>query len=308
MRINSSVAAPAVARTPETKATVEAKPAVGTKPAPGLVARDEFRPGPGGIIGRPVPLPPGGIIGRPVPLPPGGIIGRPVPLPFPLPPPFPGKPVDAKTRATQANQLDQISNGVRNGSVTAQEAERLLKEQQDIAAYQQKAMADGKLSKEEQLRLAVMQSKAALNVHQATTNGDRNLFAKLDPNAQRQANQISQIADGRRNGNITNTEAGHLLGDQVEIADARGDADSPKEHLALQGKLTAADRDIKYHSKPGTQFDLKPFPLPFPRPLPRPLPFPELPRPMPLPMPLPRPELPSKPDFHILPYKGVING
>jgi len=276
MRINSS-ATPAVARTPETKATVEAKPAVETKAAPGLVSRDEFTKG--GLTK-------------------GGCFP---PFPHPLPPLF--QP-DAKTRGTQANQLDQISNGVRNGSVTAQEAERLLKEQQDIATYQQKAMADGKLSKEEQLTLGSMQAHAALNVFQASHNGDRNAFAKLDPNAQRQADQIDRIADGRRSGTITNTEAKELLGDQVEIADARGDADSVKERAELDSQLNAADRDIKYHSKAGTQFHLKPLPFPFPRPEPRPLPFPELPRPLPL----PRPELPAKPDFHILPFKGVING
>jgi hypothetical protein len=288
MRINSSVAAPAVARTAETQTTVAAKPAVETKP--GLVARDEFTKGGlthGGCFPQPKPLP--------FPFP-----------PHPMPPPFPGKGADAQTRATQANQLDQISKGVANGSVTAQEAERLLKEQQDIAAYQQKAMSDGKLSMTEQLTLNVMQAKAGLNVHQASTNGDRNVFAKLDQNAQRQAAQIGQIADGRRSGNITNHEAGHVLGDQVEIADARGDADSLTERLALNAKLNRADRDIKNHSRPGTQidFDVKPFPIPFPRPMPqpRPLPFPELPRPMPL------PEFPSKPDFQILPFqKGAIN-
>ncbi|HYI02105.1 hypothetical protein, partial [Hyalangium sp.] len=265
------------ARTPETKNTVAAaKPAVETKVAPGLTPRDEFKPGKPGI----------------------GII-----KPFPLPPLF--QP-DAKTRATQANQLGQVADGVRDGSITAQESEKLLKEQQDIAAYQQKAMADGKLSKGEQLQLGVMQARAALNVHQASTNGDRNLFAGLDKNAQRQADQIDQIAAGRRSGNITNTEAGELLGDQVEISDARGDADSVGERLELGSKLNEADGEIKHHSKPGTQWDLKPFPHPFPlpRPQPLPLPLPEFPRPLPL----PRPELPNKPDFQILPYKGVING
>jgi hypothetical protein len=273
MRVNNPSVAPAVTRTPETKSTVAAKPAVETQVAPSL-PRDEFKPGKPGI----------------------GII-----KPFPLPPLF--QP-DAKTRGTQANQLGQVADGVRDGSITAQESEKLLKEQQDIAAYQQKAMADGKLSKGEQLQLGVMQARAALNVHQASTNGDRNVFAGLDQNAQRQADQIDQIAAGRRSGNVTNTEARELLGDQVEIADARGDADSLGERLELGNKLNEADREIKHHSKPGTQWDLKPFPHPFPLPGPRPLPFPEFPRPLPL----PRPELPNKPDFQILPYKGVING
>jgi hypothetical protein len=209
---------------------------------------------------------------------------------------------DAKTRATQSNQLHDIADGVRNGSITAQESETLLKEQAKIADYQKQAMADGRLSKEEQLRLGMMQSAAEFHTFAASNNGDRNAFAQLDGDAQRQAGQIDQIADGRRSGNITNTEAGGLLRDQVEIADARGDADSPIENFLLDRKLDSAASDIKRHSAPGTQWDFKPFPLPFPRPLPRPMP--EFPRPLPL----PRPELPSKPDFHILPFKGVING
>jgi hypothetical protein len=289
MRVNTPAAAPAVAQTSETKPaaiTTAAKPAVGTevksavapaaKPAVGFAKADGFQ---GGVE--------------------GGQIRR--PGPYPMPPIFQG---DAKTRATQANQLDQIAQGVRNGSITAQESEKLLAEQAKISDYQKQAMADGFLSREEQLKLNVMQAGAALSTFQAANNGDRNAFAKLDGNAQRQADQISQIADGRRSGNVTNSEAGNLLRDQVAIADARGDADSPGERIALNQKLNAADRDIKYHSLPGNQFDFEPVPWPRPEPLPfpKPLPFPE-PRPLPS-----RPEFPSKPEMHILPFRGVING
>lgn len=289
MRVANPSTAPAVSQSAESKpVTTAVKPAAATeskaatttaaaKPAPGFPRNDEFN------LTRPHPLP------------------GPRPLPFPLPPIF--RP-DTQTRATQASQLNQIADGVRNGSITAQEAEKLLAEQAKIAGYQRQAMADGFLSQEERLRLSVMQTTAALNTFVASHNGDRNAFARFDGTAQQQAAQIDQIAQGRRNGNITNSEAGHLLRDQVEIADARGDADSPREHLELRNLLSEASRDIKYHSQPGTQFQWKPFPLPGPvMPKPRPLPFPE-PRPLPS---LPRPELPSKPDFHILPYKGVIN-
>ncbi len=289
MRVNTPAAAPAVTQTPETKSaavTAEAKPAVGAevksavataaKPAVGFAKDDAFQ---GGID--------------------GGIV-----RPGPYLPPDIFQP-DAKTRATQANQLDQIAQGVRNGSITAQEAEKLLAEQAKISDYQKQAMADGFLSQEERLKLGVMQAGAALNTYQAANNGDRNAFAGLDRNAQRQADQISRIADGRRSGNVTNTEAGHLLRDQVEIADARGDADSPREHLALNQKLSEADRDINYHSQKGTQLHLKPLPWPQPVPLPVPEPLP-FPKPQPLPYPsLPRPEFPSKPEMHRKPTHSL---
>jgi hypothetical protein len=315
MRIATPAAVPAVAQTTETKApavttaaqpaaTADVKSAVATaaKPAVGFSKHDGFH----GIVeggcipGGPHPLP------YPQPGPP------PLPLPHPMPPIFQG---DAKTRATQANQLDQISQGVRSGSITAQEAEGLLKEQTKIADYQKQAMSDGFMSTEERLRLDVMQAGAALNTFQAATNGDRNAFANFDRSAQHQADQISRIADGRRSGNITNSEAGHLLRDQVEIADARGDADSFGEHIALHQKLRAADRDINYHSQRGNQFHFEPLPWPRPQPLPvpKPLPFP-LPGPITtLPAPVPGPittlpaPAPSKPDLHILPFRGPIN-
>ncbi len=302
MRVNTP-AAPAVSQTPETKpaavatqaqpatsAEVKSAVAPATKPAVGFAKDDAF-------VGRPID---GGII-KPGPyLPPDIFLG------------------DSKTRNTQANQLDQISQGVRNGSITAQESETLLAEQAKISDYQKQAMSDGFLSQEERLRLDVMQSRAALSTFQAANNGDRNAFARFDGNAQRQANQISQIADGRRSGNITNSEAGHLLRDQVEIADARGDADSPREHAALQGKLNGADRDIKYHGQKGNQFHFEPQPWPQPVPLPWPQPEP-LPIPKPLPFPEPGPIViqpfpgpvttqPSKPALEPLQFKGVITG
>jgi len=302
MRVNTPAATPAATQTSETKSaavSTAAKPAASgevksavapaTKPAVGFAKDDVFQPGGNGN---------------------GGIIG---PGPRPLPPISLG---DAKTRTTQANQLDQIANGVRNGSITAQESEKLLAEQAKISDYQKQAMADGFMSQEERLRLGVMQSTAALNTFQAANNGARNASARLDPNAQRQADQISRIADGRRSGNVTNTESGELLRDQVEIADARGDADSAAEFNALNGKLNAADSEIKYHSRAGTQFHFEPLPwprpepLPFPKPLPQPLPFPgpSLPRPEPLPVPGPITALPEKPDFQPVQFRGVING
>ncbi|HVG56948.1 MAG TPA: hypothetical protein VNA24_00225 [Hyalangium sp.] len=288
MRVNTPTATPAVAETKSAAVTAEVKPAVAAevksaiapaaKPAVGFKKDDAFL----------------------------SDIGIIRPGPYPMPPINLG---DAKTRATQANQLDQIARGVRNGSITAQEAEKLLAEQAKIADYQKQAMADGFMSQEERLKLGVMQSTAALSTFQAANNGDRNAFAGLDRNAQRQADQISRLADGRRSGNVTNTEAGELLRDQVEIADARGDADSAGEFAALNGKLNAADKEIAYHSRPGTQHHFKPLPWPQPIPMPTPLPLPQpIPMPAPLPFPGPLTVQPAKPELQPLPFRGVING
>lgn len=190
------------------------------------------------------------------------------PHPLPLPPFM--KPADARVRSNQGDQLHDIAEGTRNGSITAQESEKLLAEQQKIAEATRQAMADGKLSLGEQLKLSMMQATAQMHIKEAGGNDSRTLFPMLDSNAQRQADQIDQLAKGRTSGNITNSEAGELLGQQVEVSDARGDADSAQERTELSNKLSATDKEIARHSAAGTQWDWKPLPLPlpFPRPVP----------------------------------------
>jgi hypothetical protein len=261
MKITAPVAQTVARPTTTTRPAVETKPALEGKPAVGI------KPMPGHSIVD------------------GGCF-----------PPFPRPTADAHAR-TQGRQIGEIADGVRNGSITEQEAEKLLKQQQELTKAHTEAKADGKVTKEEALRLRLMEAKANLSIHMAANNKDRDVFARFDGDAQRQANQLDQLANGRSNGNITNSEASKLLGQQVAIADARGDADSPIENFMLDRQLDQADRDIKHHSRPGTQFGpfKPPFPTPLPLPFPRPLPLPELPRPLPL------PELPRKPDFQALP-------
>lgn len=191
--------------------------------------------------------------------------GKPLPdirhLPGHLPtdtgcfPPFPPKrPADAQTRATQGDQLHDIAEGVRNGSVTEKEAQKLLAEQQKIADAQKAAMADGKLTLGERLHLAMMQNRAGQNIDSAQGNKDRDFFAAFDKDAQRQAGQIDQLANGRTSGTITNSEAGKLIGQQADIAGARDNTGVFSQALTnLQ--QNEAQKDLDRHSKPGTQFD-----------------------------------------------------
>jgi hypothetical protein len=252
MRVTTSAAASVAARPTELKSAVTARPAANTRVAADIKRPiDSFLPGGGGCI--------------------------------PVPPHITLKPADAKVRATQGDQLHDIADGVRDGSVTAQESERLLKEQQKIADATRKAMADGKLSIGERLNLGMMQARADQNIEAAKGNLNRDFFAGNNKAAQRQADQIDTLADGRTSGNITNSEAGSLLGQQVEVSDARGDADTLGETLEVNSKLGEAEKDIKRHSEKGTQIDWETLPFPHPRPLP--LPRPEFPRPLPLPFP-----------------------
>jgi hypothetical protein len=236
-----------VSQTSKPQTAVAATPAVETKPAAELTKAPDIR--------RPVP---------------GPIVD------FFQP--------DRQTRAKQGEQLGQIADGTRSGSLTEQETQTLLKEQQAIADAQKAAMADGKLTFGEKVKLGMMQFQAARNIQNATTNGDRDVFARFDKDAQTQANQIDQIASGRTNGNITNSEAGKLLGQQASIAGTRG-AGGPLGNWMTDFKQNEAQKDINLHSKPGTQIDFGDITFPPPRPLPEPLPFPREPRPLPEPVP-----------------------
>jgi hypothetical protein len=216
MRLNA-LSTPVAARPSETQSLVAPKPAVGGKPA-------ELKPLP----------------------------GRPVDSFFD--PSLIKRPADAQTRATQGNQLHDIADGVRNGSLTEQEAQKLLTEQQAIADAQKAAMADGKLTLGEKLKLGLMQHRADQNIDSAKGNKDRDVFAAFDKDAQRQAGQIDQLANGRTRGTITNSEAGKLIGQQAKIADAR-DNRGPFANVLTDIQQNQAQKDLDKHSKPGTQLD-----------------------------------------------------
>jgi hypothetical protein len=166
---------------------------------------------------------------------------------------------DFQSRATQGNQLHQIADGVRSGSLTEREAQGLLKEQEAISNYQKSAMADGRLSLGERIHLAVMQGQAQGHISSARGNFERDFFAGFDSQAQRQAGQIDQIANGRANNTITNSEAGKLLGQQADIASTLGSSNPWVKHLLGDLQQAAAQSDITRHSRPGTQIDFQPF-------------------------------------------------
>ncbi|WP_224243486.1 hypothetical protein [Hyalangium gracile] len=177
--------------------------------------------------------------------------------------------------ATQSNQLNQIADGVRNGTISAGESQKLLTEQQGISDATRSAVADGKLSLDERRKLNLMQTLAGMNISEAGEKGIPDLGIRLkEEDGSRQAGQIDTLAEGISNGNITNSEASKLLGKQADISEARGpslggdkldtlfDKKPLNKEGSLERKLDAADRDLARHGKPGTQ--LAPNPNRFP--------------------------------------------
>ena len=157
---------------------------------------------------------------------------------------------------TQSSQLHQVADGLRKGTVSAKEAETLLKSQQDFTAKRNTAMADGKLSAKEQIELQLIQQNLQKQISAAAKDAGGSLnaiFTGFDKSIGQQAGQLDKLADGIGKGDVTRNEARTLLGQQVEIADARGDADSVKEHAEVTSLLSKADKTLESYSKPGNQ-------------------------------------------------------
>lgn len=64
----------------------------------------------------------------------------------------------------QARQAERIRDGLRDGSITRQEAQRLKAEQDRIAALERQAERDGRVTREERARLEAAQDRASKNI------------------------------------------------------------------------------------------------------------------------------------------------
>lgn len=215
-----------------TPATTTAQPAPGTVtalpyPLPGRPVPSGPRPLP-----FPTPFPP---IAGPFPFP----NPLPTPLPFPNPGPFPGPfpfpnpnptlkdrllTADRSARLAdgQADQLEDIQQGVRNGTVSQEEAARLLSQQSRISSATARATADGVVTAAEAAQIRRLQAQADNSIFEATTSREFRTSTQDPSVTQRQAEQIATIAEGVRNGTLTGAEARQLLTEQVGIANAVG--------------------------------------------------------------------------------------
>jgi hypothetical protein len=71
----------------------------------------------------------------------------------------------------EREQAARIRQGLRNGSLTPQEAQRLWAEQRRIRGAEGRMMADGSLNPQERARLAAMQNHANQDIYGARHNG-----------------------------------------------------------------------------------------------------------------------------------------
>jgi len=179
-------------------------------------------PNPGGPIAGPFPRP------TPLPFPNPGPFPTPLPSPFPFP--TPGGPtlqdrLQTKDRSAaladrQGDQLDSIQEGVRNGTVSQDEATKLLNQQARVSSATARATADGVITSAEAAQIRRLQAQADDSIFEATTSRELRPQAQDAAATERQAQQIATIAAGVRNGTITGDEARTLLREQVGVAQA----------------------------------------------------------------------------------------
>jgi len=151
-------------------------------------------------------------------------------LPTPLPPLPPGGGLgglkdainqknSSQVANTQAGQLEQIQRGVQNGTISQQEATKLLEQQAKIAESVKAAQADGFMSASERADIQRQQMVASFGVSQASNSLELgHLLSRDSELSQRQAEQIGSIAQGVRSGSLTGGEASSLLSGQANIA------------------------------------------------------------------------------------------
>ena len=136
--------------------------------------------------------------------------------------------------ATQrdANQQGRIEQGLQSGELSTREAGRLEREQQAVDRQQAHALKDGTLTPREQARISREQNAVSRDVYTQKHDAQKGNPAsassrRMQADVQRNANQQQRIANGVRNGSLTNHEAASLERGQshVDRREARAGAD-----------------------------------------------------------------------------------
>lgn len=168
----------------------------------------------------------------------------------------------AGTVQRDLNQQTRIDNGLKDGSLSTNEAARLEKEQSQIDRLQAKDLRNGKLSPKERAQLRIAQDKASHDIKAAESNGvkgnpESKSTERMQADVQRNVNQEKRIEQGIQSGALTNRETGKLERGQAKVsrleAKAARDGHIGKhEQTAIQHKENRQSKEIleKKHNAP----------------------------------------------------------
>lgn len=129
----------------------------------------------------------------------------------------------AGTVQRDLNQQTRIDNGLKDGSLSTNEAARLEKEQSQIDRLQAKDLRNGKLSPKERAQLRIAQDKASHDIKAAESNGvkgnpESKSSERMQADVQRNVNQEKRIEQGIQSGSLTNRETGKLERGQAKVS------------------------------------------------------------------------------------------
>ena len=137
----------------------------------------------------------------------------------------------ATTTQRDANQEQRIENGLQNGTITTRENAELQRDEAHVDKLQARDMKNGPMTPAEKAQLTAAQNKTSRDIHEAKTNGiDGNPLSassqRAQADTQRNINQQQRIANGVKNGSLTNHEAAGLERGQshVDAKEARAGA------------------------------------------------------------------------------------
>jgi hypothetical protein len=160
----------------------------------------------------------------------------------------------ASTVQRDVSEQTRIENGLKDGSLSVQEASRLEKEQSQIDRLQAKDLKDSKLSAKERARLRSAQNKASRDILAAESNGVKGKpeslsSERMQADVQRNVTQEKRIEQGIKSGTLTNREASTLERGQAKLAHAQAKAGQDshigkREQAAIRHKENRQSEEI----------------------------------------------------------------
>jgi hypothetical protein len=128
----------------------------------------------------------------------------------------------ASTTQRDVSQQTRIENGLKDGSLSTQEAAKLEKEESHVDRLQAKALKNGTLSAAERARLNAAQNKVSGDIaadrHNAVTGNPNSASSqRMQADVARDVNQEKRINAGVQNGSLTNHEVAKLERGQAHV-------------------------------------------------------------------------------------------
>jgi hypothetical protein len=134
-----------------------------------------------------------------------------------------------------SNQAERISEGIRDGSLTAGEAARLEREQSAIAREEQRFLRDGNLSPRERRRLMREEERASRHIWRERHDRQGNMAPTPSVDG-RLRNEQRRIDAGIADGSLTEREAHRLHRAEDRIA-------TEEQRFKSDGNFTPRERE-----------------------------------------------------------------